>query len=298
MNAERDDVLTTSEGRRIGWLERGPADGAPVLYVHGWPGSRLEQFVIPSLVLQRFGVRLISVDRPGYGTTDPLEGTRSERMRDVLHIADALGIDRFPVIGVSCGGANVLTLAAIAPERVSRVLTVSGQMPYDDDDALATLAPDQRAELPLFRRGRTPELEQACAAERSSWHGDPVAWLGGALDTFSEGERALVAEPWFREVLAADVTEGLRPGYEGILEDSLLCVEPFDVDVSSIRCPVVAVHGTADDWEPLPNLRRILRAIDDTSLLLLDGANHFGPLRYPDLLISLVAPADDAGAPP
>jgi pimeloyl-ACP methyl ester carboxylesterase len=290
VDGERDDVLTAPDGRRIGWLERGPADGAPVLYVHGWPGSRLEQALIPTSVLDRFRVRLISVDRPGYGNTDPLAGPRSARIRDVLHVADALGVDRFPVIGVSCGGANVLTLAAIAPERVTRVLAVSGQMPYDDDEAIATLAPDQLAELPLFRRGRTPELERACEAERASWHGDPIAWLEGALDTFSEAERRLVAEPWFRDALAADVTEALRPGSEGIVEDSLLCVQPFDVDVSAVRCPVLAVHGTADDWEPLPNLRRTLGTIEDVTLFLVDGANHLGPFRYPDLLLSLVAP--------
>jgi pimeloyl-ACP methyl ester carboxylesterase len=278
-------------------LERGPADGKPVLYVHGWPGSRLEQSVIPSPSLGRFGVRLISVDRPGYGTTDPLPGTRSERMRDVLRVADALGIDRFPVMGISCGGANVLTLAAIASDRVTCVVTVSGQMPYDDEEAIATLAPDQLAELPSFRRGRTPELEQGCEDERSSWHGDVLEWLGDALATFSERERRLVADPWFRDVLTADLAEALRPGYEGILEDALLCVQPFDVDVSSIRCPVVAIHGTADDWEPLPNLRRILRTIEDASLFLLDGANHFGPLCFPDLLLSLVAPADRGRTP-
>jgi hypothetical protein len=68
-------------------------------------------------------------------------------------------------------------------------------------------------------------------------------------------------------------------------------------DGRRIRC-LVAIHGTADDWEPLPNLRRILRTIEDASLFLLDGANHLGPLCFPDLLLSLVAPADRRRTPP
>jgi pimeloyl-ACP methyl ester carboxylesterase len=280
-----DEILVTGGGRRVGWLARGPEDGVPVLYLHGWPGSRLEQRFIPGEVLSRFGTRLISVDRPGYGNTDPLGGERSARVRDVLSVCDALGIDHFPVIGVSCGGSNVLTLAAIAPDRVRRVVSVSGEMPYDDE-AIATLGAEQARELPAFRAGRTPALEQENAEWRSSLLEDPLGALG-SLATFTEREHAWFAQDWVKDVICADLREGVRPGWEGILEDGLVCVKPFDVDVTSTRCPVRAVHGSVDDWEPLPNLVRVLEKIGDTQLFVLDGLNHFGPLLYPDLLVSL-----------
>jgi pimeloyl-ACP methyl ester carboxylesterase len=280
------EILVTGGGRRVGWLARGPEDGVPVLYVHGWPGSRLEQRLITEEVLSRFGARLISVDRPGYGNTDPLGGERSARVRDVLSVCDALGIDRFPVMGVSCGGSNVLTLAAVAPDRVTRVVSVSGEMPYDDDEAIAAKDAEQARELPAFRAGRTPALEQESAEWRSSLLEDPLGSLG-SLATFTERERAWFAQDWVKDVICADMREGVRPGWEGILEDGLVCVKPFDVDVTSIRCPVRAVHGSADDWEPLPNLVRVLEQITDTQLFVLAGLNHFGPLLYPDLLLSL-----------
>jgi pimeloyl-ACP methyl ester carboxylesterase len=288
MSDERHGVVIDPDGRRIGWMARGPDDGAPVMHLHGWPGSRLEQRAIPAEVLRRFGVRLISVDRPGYGETDPLPGERSVRVRDVLSVCDALEIDRFPVMGVSCGGSNVLTLATIAPDRVTRVLTVSGQMPYDDEAAIAGLDPEQSAELPGLRAGRTPEMEAACAADRTAILADPTGFLGD-LSTFSEAERRWVEQDPVRDVLTAEMMEAFRPGFEGYLEDGLVCVKPFDVDVSSIACPVLAVHGTADDWEPLPNLRRVLATIPTTRLITLEGMNHFGPWLFPDLLISLVA---------
>ena len=81
--------------------------------------------------------------------------------------------------------------------------------------------------------------------------------------------------------------EGVRPGCVGLLEDGLVCMKPVDVDVTTIRCPVRPVHGSADDWEPLPNLVRVLEQISDTRLFVLDGLNHFGPLLYPDLLMAL-----------
>lgn len=51
------------------------------------------------------------------------------------------------------------------------------------------------------------------------------------------------------------------------------------------------MHGSADDWEPLPNLRRVLTLVPDAQLIVLEGLNHFGPLMYPDLLLSLASPA-------
>lgn len=284
-----DDVVVTAEGRHVGWLARGPADGTPVLYLHGWPGSRLEQHLIPGPVLQRFGVRLVSVDRPGYGNTDPLAGERTRRIADVLAVADALGIARFPAMGFSGGGSNVLTLAAIAPERITRVVCVSGEMPWDDDDAIATAQPDQLDELPLFRAGRTSELEEANNLFRSAFLDDVIGALAGMTATLSQREQTWYSQQWVRDTLVAEVTEGLRKSGEGSLEDSLIAVRPFDIDVASIHCPVLAVHGSADDWEPLPNLRRVLALIPDAQLFTLEGLNHFGPLMYPDLLISLAS---------
>jgi len=91
-----------------------------VLYLHGQPGSRREQLLIPAEVLERFGVRLISVDRPGYGNTDPLPGDRLARSSDVLTVCDALQIDSFPLVAVSAGGSYALALAGSAPDRVER----------------------------------------------------------------------------------------------------------------------------------------------------------------------------------
>jgi pimeloyl-ACP methyl ester carboxylesterase len=287
----RAEILDTPEGRRIGWMARGPADGTPALYLHGSPGSRLEQLLIPAEVLDRFGVRLISVDRPGYGNTDPLPGERSARARDVLAVCDALGVGRFPVIGVSGGGSNAVTLAAIAPDRVARTLVVSAQMPYEDETAVGAIPPEKLALLPLYRRGRTPELEELCRRERDDWLDDLPGMLDG-FPTSSESERRWLGKAWVRGAIATQMAEAFRPGLEGFAEDSLTCAKPFDVDVRTIRCPVTAIHGTDDTVCPLPNLRRVLATIETTELILLDGLNHIGPFLYPDLLISLVVGRD------
>ena len=282
-----DDVVTGADGRRVGYLARGPRDGRPVLYLHGAPGSRREQRILPDQVLQRFGVRLVSVDRAGYGATDPLPGARPGRVRDVVTVCDALDIDRFPLVAVSSGGTYALTLAALEPGRVDRVVLSSAQMPYDDDDALRDLQPGQRAELASLRAGRSPDLERAYEEDRSALLADVLDGLAEPMATLTRREQDWFAQPWVQQVLVEDVQEGVRTGIEGYLEDGLSVVRPFEVDVTSVRAPVRAVHGSADDWEPLANLRRVLAQVSDAQLFVLDGLNHFGPLLYPDLLVAL-----------
>lgn len=279
--------ITVDGGRRVTFLDRGPRDGQPVLYLHGMPGSRLEQCLFPDRALARVGVRLISVDRPGWGLTDPLSGDRVARSRDVLAVADHLGIERFPLMAVSAGGSYAVALAATAPSRVARLLLVSAQMPYDDEAAIASLQPDQLALVPAMRLGRVPVVVDGITAYRAEVLEDPVGRFWPSFATLSPAERALVDTTPGREMLIDDIVEGLRASAEGLIEDLLSWPRPLEVDPADIRCPVIAIHGTADDWEPLPNLRRILRQVPSAHLWLCEGTNHFGPLLYPLATLAL-----------
>lgn len=285
-----EGVVETSTGRQAGWLARGPADGAPVLYLHGSPGCRREQLVWPDDVLDRFGVRLVAVDRPGYGESDPNPGNRISRAADVLAACDALGLSDFAVLAVSSGGTFALTLAAVAADRVTRVVLSSAQMPYDDEAAVAGLQPAQLGLLPALRLGRIPPLVEGFEGFRTGLLRSPAAAMTESLETLTPRERAWYEQPWVQDVFADDITEGVRRSVDGVLDDALAWPVPFEVDVASqVRCPVRAVHGTADDWEPLPNLLRIVGTLADCQVVLLDGLNHLGPMLYPDLVMSLAA---------
>jgi pimeloyl-ACP methyl ester carboxylesterase len=279
-----EHVLTTTAGRRIGYLARGPRDGRAVVYLHGAPGSRREQLLIPSRTLQRLGIRLISLDRPGYGRTDPLHGDRVARAADVVAAADALGIRSFPAIAVSSGGSYALALAATAPQRVERVVLCAAQMPYDDERAIQTLRPNQRDLLPALRAGRSDQLVAGINAARERMLDDPVGALA-EIATLTARE-----EEWLRlhhALFEEDVRTGLANGADGLIDDFVAWPHPFEVDIGSVQCPVRALHGSLDDGEPLSNLQRVLAVLPDAQLFVIDGLSHVGPLLYPDLLTSL-----------
>jgi pimeloyl-ACP methyl ester carboxylesterase len=284
-----DEVLTTAAGRRVGVLQRGSSAGVPVLYLHGMPGGRGEQRYFPDDAVARANLRIISIDRPGWGRTDPLPGDRPTRVRDALDVCDVLGIERFVAMGLSTGGSYALTLAAVAPDRVDRVILACGQMPYDDDDAIAGLIPGQRALIPMLRGGRTPLLEQGLEEYRATVLDDALAALEQQLHGLSPAERALLAEPWFLEAMVQEMRDGIGAGIEGAIDDLLAWPVPLEVDPAEVRCPVLAVHGTEDDSEPITNLRRILAEVPRAQVFAVEGCGHLAPMLYPHLTLSLAA---------
>jgi pimeloyl-ACP methyl ester carboxylesterase len=125
----RDSRLTLRGGRRLAYTEFGAPAGNPVLYFHGFPGSRLEAEFADSIASDT-GTRLIAVDRPGMGMSDYLPGrTILGWADDVLSLADLLGIRQFSVVGVSGGAPYALVCAFKLPDRIPSAAIVSGVGP-------------------------------------------------------------------------------------------------------------------------------------------------------------------------
>ena len=160
-------------------------------------------------------------------------------------------------------------------------------MPYDNMEAVAGLVAEQQNLIPLFARGRSKGLEEGFELAREQVLADPCVWLAESLTSMSAPERTWFDLPEVRGIFDDEMREAVRRSAEGYISDGLAWPQPFEVDPSEVTCPVRAVHGTADDWEPLTNLQRILATMPNTQLILLDGLSHLGPLLYPDLLITL-----------
>ena len=131
-------MIEARRGRRVHVLEAG--EGSPVVFLHGSGTSALSAV---SLLEHLEGVRMIAVDRPGYGLSDPVDVPR-ERFREAAvefldETVDELGLESFALAGGSMGGTWALWYALARPERVRR-LALLGSAP---------LLPGTRAPAPL-----------------------------------------------------------------------------------------------------------------------------------------------------
>lgn len=119
--------VALADGPTLAYVEAGDPDGSPVLLIHGYTdNSRSWSLLAPYLA----GHRLIAVDLRGHGGSDaPACCYGLDSLADDMdRLLDALGIAKADVIGHSLGSMTALTLAALHPERVNRLVLISSSV--------------------------------------------------------------------------------------------------------------------------------------------------------------------------
>lgn len=110
--------FTLADGRVLGYAEYGDPEGNPLLFFHGYPSSRLEAGPADKLA-RRLGVRVIALDRPGFGLSSPQPDRRIiDWPVDVQEFAKAKSLSRFSVLGGSGGAPFALACAHVLPHSV------------------------------------------------------------------------------------------------------------------------------------------------------------------------------------
>jgi pimeloyl-ACP methyl ester carboxylesterase len=117
----------------VGYAEAGPAGGPPVILLHGWPYD-IHSFVEVAPLLAAAGHRVIVPHLRGYGTTRFLSndafrnGQPSAVAADIVALMDALTIEKATLAGFDWGARTANIIAALWPERVKAMVSVSGYL--------------------------------------------------------------------------------------------------------------------------------------------------------------------------
>jgi len=119
------NILKLKDGRNLAFEQYGAENGIPVVFQHGLGDSRLARHPDDKLTTKA-GIRLITVDRPGYGESSPHHGrTFLNWLPDIEQLTDYLKIDRFGVLSHSGGSPYALAIAYKLKDRVSKVVLAS-----------------------------------------------------------------------------------------------------------------------------------------------------------------------------
>ena len=289
-HASQSRQLTLRDGRRIGYCEFGRSGGAPVFYCHGFPGSRIEARVAED-ALSRRDVRLIAVDRPGYGLSDFQAGRRiGDWPRDVTVIADALGIRRFAVLGVSGGGAYAAACAARIPDRVTATGIACGLGRADLPELRATMNPFARISFAFA--ARCPRLAQFSYSTLGRVLRKRPHWILALLARQAPApDRAVLADPRVQSVLMESYREAYRAGGRGPAYDLTLYARPWDFSPGEIHVPFHVWHGEQDTTVPVAMGRWYEREVPGCRARYLADEGHFSlPVNCMDeILRALVA---------
>jgi pimeloyl-ACP methyl ester carboxylesterase len=185
---------------------------------------------------EELGIRWVSYDRPGYDGSTPHPDRDVASAADVSAVADALGIDRFAVMGHSGGGSHALACGALLPERVLGVVSVAGMAPFSAEglDWFDGFGAAGVAQLRAAAAGRA-------ALERHLAESDEEP-------EFTPEDEAALAGEW--SLLIDVVRPALAGGMGGFIDDDLAGVGAWGFDPAEVVAPTLLLHGGRDRVVP------------------------------------------------
>ncbi len=253
--------------------------GMPVLALHGWLDNAAS---FDELAPRLPGCHLLALDLPGHGHSDNKPAHATYNLWDdlliLLAVADAMGWQRFVVLGHSRGAMMSLMLSAALPERVAAMVCLDGLLPPP-----ITVA-ETAAQLGKFLRDyRKP-------AKR------PVAVFPSLDALVAARRRAMpMAEPAARRIAerAAQAVEG---GYRWRSDPRLKAASAFKLTaehgralVEALQCPgllVMAEQGLAAYTE----LRAAVLSFEQLETHILPGSHHFHMEAQAQAIADLILP--------
>jgi pimeloyl-ACP methyl ester carboxylesterase len=235
----------------IAYLESGPADGMPVILLHGWPSDVHDwDGVAPALAAH--GYRVLVPWLRGYGPTrflnsaTPRSGQQAALGADVRDFMDALGISQAVLAGYDWGGRAACVVAALWPERVRALVTING---YAIQDIAASGRPATATQEHRYwyqwyfhtERGRAGLEQNRRDVARLLWRLWSPNWQFD--DATFDATATSFNNPDFVDVTIQSYRHryGNAPGdpeYDAIEEQ--LAAQP------SICVPTIVLHGEAD----------------------------------------------------
>jgi pimeloyl-ACP methyl ester carboxylesterase len=270
-----EGTFTTPDGRTIGYVERGAADGVPVILCHGTPGSRLSRHADPE-IYERHDVHAVFYDRPGYGLSEPQPGRAvADAPADIAALADHLGFDRFAVVGGSGGAPHALACGALLADRVLRVGALVTPAPPDEEfDFFEGLADLNVKEFTAAQQG--PEaIEAFLQAYVDQIREDVDGVIDEMLTELPEIDRERASQPAHRAIMRESWVESVRQGQRGWADDDLAFAKPWGFELEDVTAETRIWQGELDVLTPRSHGEYVASRLPNARFEVLEGGGHF-----------------------
>jgi proline iminopeptidase len=270
-------MLMEIRGTRLYVVERGPADAAPLLYLHGGPGSGSYDFLSFQGDALSERLRLVAVDQRGVQHSDPLEGpvTEDDLIADFEAVREELGITSWAILGHSYGGRLALRYAVMHPSTVDRVIFENP--PWDIELVTRTLL---QSGLPLLRElGVDQGVEELLAdhgpASTRMWNDRT-----GVMLRLDERRMEVYLGPAAKNLkLPADELPPEIQNRAGKFADTIIqtpgFVESLLPLLSRLIQPALLIKGEHDPVTSSTEIARFQSDVANGTYRYFEGAGHF-----------------------
>jgi pimeloyl-ACP methyl ester carboxylesterase len=275
----------------ISYEQSGPADGEPVILLHGFPDDvRTWDGIVPGLAAR--GCRVLVPWLRGYGSTrflhaaTPRSGQQAALGADLLAFMDALGIERAALAGYDWGGRAACIVAALWPERVRCLVSING---YNIQNIPAARRPASAAQEHRYwyqwyfhtergRAGLAANRRELCRLMWSLWSPNwrfDEATFAATAGSFDNADFVDVVIQSYRH------RHGAAPGDPALewIEARLSAQPPITV-------PTIVLHGACDGVDPPENSENHARRFTGGyQRRLIPVAGHFLPRETPEAVV-------------
>ncbi|MEH7272419.1 alpha/beta fold hydrolase [Neobacillus vireti] len=294
----RDYMVPLKDGRKLAVIEYGEPQGLPVMFFHGTPGSRL-LFLGDDKISKTLGIRLISLDRPGFGLSDPKPNrTLLDWVDDINEAADFLKLGKFSIIGVSGGGAFAAACAYKLAERLESVALVASTTPFENGKSpKGTMTANKIA---FFLARKAPWLVRASyRSTKKLLEEQPEKFI----EQNKKGNKHL--HEWDRQFLQTDeqlkglmmhMGEAFRVSVDECVNEPILLSKPWGFSFADIAVPIDVWHGQGDRMAPAEEMKKAASLIPNCQTHFIPVAGHFltdDDQIWNDILTTLLDHAKD-----
>jgi len=265
--------MVLPDGRRLAFAEYGDLEGSPVFFFHGIPGSRI--FRPPDAITAALGVRLVCVDRPGYGDSSFQPNRRIlDWPADITALADYLGMPWFAVAGHSGGGPYVAACAYALPDRVQGAVIISGIGPLGAPGVTRGMGSRNRMGFWVGRWAPWWYWRLLNWLFYRSAHRHPESLFPDDLSGGVPADQAVLMDPDVLQLCRTSVREGFRQGITGHAWEGRLLSHPWGFDLGRITVLVHLWHGESDLDTPVQMGRFMASAIPNCEATFIPSAGH------------------------
>ena len=291
----RDYTHNLSDGRILAYLEYGDPNGFPIFAFHGTPGSRI-WFNGEDEISETHGVRLITVDRPGFGNSHQKpHRTFIHFANDIRELAQSLGMENFSVMGVSGGGAYAAACAFKYPDLVFKAGIISSTDQFENGKPPKGMAFANRISFILSRRFPwliTYLLKQ----QKQTIDSRPEKYVESISKNtrhLCESDRAIISKRENAEEILVQMKEAFKNGVSGTVSEMQLYCREWGFDVSNIQVPVELWHGIEDTLVPIASAQALAKKLPNCQQHYVEGKGHFltdDEVIWKKILVSLKNP--------
>lgn len=257
-----------------------------VFYFHGFPASRLEAALWHDHALPQ-RIRIIAPDRPGMGhSAMQQERAILDWPKDVLELADHLGIQEFSVLGISGGSPYALACTKeISPDRLKSVAICSGAYPLSFGTQGMLFGAKMLLNVASWSPGLVAFFMDQAIGKPARNHEHPEIFeqrIMKDMESRPGSDRKCLEDPKFKDAFLMSVKEAFRVSAEGVAWDVKLLGTPWEFDLGGIEHEkIILWHGKEDVNCPIGMAEKAETLMKNAKLISFDGEGHVSvPVKY------------------